>query len=359
MMNVIKHLRLAGLMTSVAAVGILGIPATASAGKSHFVSPYKVEKHVDIEGEDGTYDLSCKASTDIAVDGMWRVDDIAQDNDWQDPDPELAAHWSAVASTLTILKSLRPVRMEADSTDRSTYHFKFIPLAGGDTQMKLWITCMPSPFGGSGHTHTWTTGTQQSQAAPVTNPVAYGTHGVTAAQCGAKQMLIQPGFNVDPIGMPDLVESMPKDNAGVWDKRSWTWTFFSTSAVAGTVTWRCLDLKSSTPTPAGTHTHSVVVNRKRTTFPLGLSAKAVRERQQDCGEHYKALVGGFDLTKSFNADVPFSAGPPVVDHVPAHMGAYFLGMDPRIKTRAFKFVNLESTAYDVDVAAVCFKDRTT
>src|SRR4051794_22791156 len=61
-----------------------GAPSAMAGGKSHLLGNYKVEKHIDLEGEEGTYTLSCNG-TDIAVDGMWRIDNVDQDNDWVDP----------------------------------------------------------------------------------------------------------------------------------------------------------------------------------------------------------------------------------------------------------------------------------
>jgi hypothetical protein len=38
---------------------------------------------------------------------------------------------------------------------------------------------------------------------------------------------------------------------------------------------------------------------------------------------------------------------------------YYLGMDPRIKHRAFKFINRDSVQHSPDLYLVCFKDKTT
>jgi hypothetical protein len=65
-----------------------------------------------------------------------------------------------------------------------------------------------------------------------------------------------------------------------------------------------------------------------------------------CGEHYKGMVGMWN------------------SH---HDSLYYLGMDPRIKSRAFKFVNIDPLPpgiagpgfdHSLDLRLSCFKDRT-
>src|SRR5688500_5555179 len=126
--------RLLGLSISAVAIAAIGMPSSALAGKSHHLSPYKVEEHVELEGEDGEYTLSCK-NDDVAIDGMWRVDNVDQDNDWIDPDPALEAFWAPVVDggigtnpDLTIRKSVRPIAVYADSLDVSKSHLGFTPL---------------------------------------------------------------------------------------------------------------------------------------------------------------------------------------------------------------------------------------
>lgn len=367
-MNRITHLRLTGLLITAAAFAAFGAPSTALAGKSHQLSPYKVEAHVDLEGEDAGYTLSCPSS-DIAIDGMWRIDNVDQDNDWEDPNPLLAAHWAPTTDTppgigtspdLVIRKAVRPMGAYADSSNVSKYHFEFTPLAGADVQIKLWVICLPNPLTGFGHTNTWqfTTpnDTQLTAASPSTIAPTANT-AVTTGTCPAKTILIQPGYKT-AFTDHHLVYSRPIPTS--WNGRSWGWTVYDDDGGTvnnATVTWRCLDVKSSAASN-GPHTHKLVFNKKETQSdgtglnPPKFPGQHMGERQQDCGEQYKALLGGWDITEAFVAAV----AAPVVPH---HMAMYFLGMDPRIKTRAFKFVNLDNVAKDVTVAVVCFKDRTT
>ena len=66
------------------------------------------------------------------------------------------------------------------------------------------------------------------------------------------------------------------------------------------------------------------------------------ERQSHCGEHYKGMLHAFDTSP---ADAPF---------------LHFFGMDPRIKTRAYRFHNADPlNPRGVWTGLTCFKDRTT
>lgn len=374
-MNLSKHLRLLGLLTSAAAFAAFGAPSTALAGKSHFVNPYKVEQHVELEGEDAEYVVSCKGN-DIAVDGMWRIDNVDQDNDWEDQDPALAAFWAWPAGSssigtspdLTIRKAIRPMAVYADGTDTAKYHFKFTPLAGADTQIKLFVICVTNPLAPiGGHTHNWqftTVPAQQTATAPaLTQTTDPATAPVTVtATCPAKTIVVEPGFETTSTSN-HIVYSRPLPSGPTWTGKQWGWKAWDDGVVAPAVvkyTWRCLDVKSSGPSSGPTHKHSLVFNKKETTWdntgtPVNpkIGPQQIAERQSHCGEHYKALLGGWDVTANWRAA---SAGPPAY---PAHMWIYFLGMDPRIKTRAFKFLNTDEIPGVVTTAVVCFKDRTT
>lgn len=374
-MNSVKHLRLLGLFASAAAIAAFGVPSTALAGKSHHLSPYKVEDHVELEGEDSGYTLACK-NDDLAVDGMWRVDNVDQDNDWEDPNSGLAAFWAWPASTstigtsadLTIRKAVRPMGAYASSSDQSLYHFEFTPLGGADVQIKLWVICLPQPVTGFGHTHTWefTDTTYHTQtvtpAAPGDDPAAAGAgdDGYFEATCGPKTVLVNPGFQTANTNH-HVVASRPTPSGSSWNGRNWTWRVWDDDGTGGTteVSWRCMDIKSSAASN-GTHTHKVVINKKETTWDSSPAAdpqigpQRMGERQQHCGEHYKALLGGWDVSGTWREED--LVGPKFFPH---HMRVYFLGMDPRIKTRAFSFLNLDEDPATVDTAVVCFKDRTT
>src|SRR3954454_8051099 len=108
--------RLASLLAITAFA--LALPASAHAGGAHLLRLYKVEKHVDLEG-DAQYTVKCP-NGDYATDGMWRVDQVDQDNDLPGNIKEYVAVYAAYP----------------DSSDKSEYHFKLENLAGGDSQVK-------------------------------------------------------------------------------------------------------------------------------------------------------------------------------------------------------------------------------
>ncbi len=113
MTRITTHARL--LAGVVAALAALALPAGALAAdghKSHVLKLYKVEQHVDLEGEDGTYVVTCPDG-DYALDGMWRIDNVEQDNDFG-------------GSLLDLWTTVRPVSMQSTGVDQFT--FKFTPL---------------------------------------------------------------------------------------------------------------------------------------------------------------------------------------------------------------------------------------
>lgn len=327
MTAIVRHVRPGAV--ALAALVALALPASAAAGpKSQVLKLYKVERHVDIEGEDGTYPVTCP-NGDLALDGMWRVDDVEQDNDFG-------------GSLIDLNHTLRPV--QARSTADDTFEFRFTPLSGGNVQIKLFVTCLGKSVGG----HSWAF----SQVAPFTDSSVDTTIAtpVTTAQASCStpgQIVAAPGFEVTAGSDTyyDLTRSTPSANATQWD---WEWFNYSTGAdgIKVTHSWRCLTLKSSA---AGSppHAHRIVRNRvSRTgTIPAG----TIREVQASCGEHYKGMIGGWDLRTQT------SAGPP-----PTYAGyLWYLGMDPRIKSRAFKLANPTATPRDGTGYLVCFKDKTT
>ena len=355
-MTSITRISLAALVAGAAA---FAVPSVALAGKSHHTSVYKVEDHVELEGEDGSYTLSCKTG-DIAVDGMWRVDNVDQDNDWADPDSGLATFWGAAPSgiatspDLTIRKAIRP--MAAYASSKGTYTFEFTPLAGADVQIKLFITCLPEPLDGNGHSHQWTEGDQYESAPVVGAQSVTPTTDANTATCAGKTILIQPGFETSSTAN-HVVTSRPTQ-AGTWNGKEWLWRIWNDGTEpAGTnkVTWRCLEVKS---TSGGTnnHTHRLVFNKKETTWSGSdaIGNQQFAERQQHCGEHYKGMIGGWDTSAAYRAE---DTTPPGV--YPHHMWVYFLGMDPRIKSRAFSFLNLDEIPGTASTHLVCWKDRTT
>jgi hypothetical protein len=333
-----KRLRGVAALTTFLAIGAFGLPSSAMAGKSHHLKLYKVEDHIDIEG-DLDYTLSCNPG-DIATDGMWRIDDVSQDNEF-----DILGQWKET------------VAIKAAATSVGTYAFRFLPIAGGDVQAKLWVTCLENPAGpGGDHAHSFSTKLIKSTQAPV---VAPGTASCTmgpaagsgvvgdgsAGDCPKSQYVpIQPGF--DMTGTDGYGYVMKNWHAQTGTDVGWEWIFNVTSAdntVASDnfsvkLSYRCLKLKSaasSGPSPAP-HAHRIIQQYK-TKSVNNHTQRTFDTHQVHCGEHYKGMVGMWHVN---------------------HHELYYLGMDPRIKSRAFKFVNIGFADHAVDLKLSCFKDRT-
>ncbi|HZP15728.1 MAG TPA: hypothetical protein VFA96_07890, partial [Nocardioides sp.] len=118
------------LLVGATALVALALPGSAMASRAHLLKLYKVEQHVDLQGQDGDYQVQCP-NNDLALQGMWRVDNVEQDNDYVNAGP--GGSWGR--PDWDVLRSVRPVKVAA--LDDSTYDFVFTPLAGGEVQLKL------------------------------------------------------------------------------------------------------------------------------------------------------------------------------------------------------------------------------
>ena len=332
-MIAIKRLRGVAALTTVLAIGAFGLPSTALAGKSHHLKLYKVEDHIDIEG-DLDYTISCKPG-DIATDGMWRIDDVSQDNEF-----DILGQWKET------------VAIKAIATSERTYEFRFLPIAGGDVQAKLWLTCLENPAGPGGtHAHSFSTKLITASPAAVTapgdqtytvGPASGGGSGV-AGDCPTGQYVpIQPGFDMTGgEGYGYLQKNWHATTGAAPADVGWEWRFNVTNAGADPddfevdLQYRCLKLKSGAST-GNPHSHRIVQQYK-SKMNVNHEQRTFQTHQVHCGEHYKGMVGMWHVN---------------------HHELYFLGMDPRIKSRAFKFVNIGLADHMVDLKLSCFKDRT-
>jgi hypothetical protein len=181
----------------------------------------------------------------------------------------------------------------------------------------------------------------------VTPAAGNSTTTTTAGACPTGSIVVQPSFRVNS-GDADLVESRPLNS----NDRQWEWTWANSQSLDADHHIRCLSLKSNTSTGSGdAHKHRLIKQwaTKRAPSDGKFKKSSVSEVQMVCGEHYKGVLGGWDWTGSLWGG-------------PAYGGPYymhFLGMDPRIKTRAFKFINRNAADQAADgLFLVCFKDKT-
>jgi hypothetical protein len=337
------------LLACATAFAAMALPGSAFAGQAHLLKLYKVEKHVDLQGQDNTYTVTCPNS-DLALQGMWRVDDVEQDNDFFDFDGP-GSTWGTTTPPASndhadwdVLRSVRPT--EVQPTSDSSYDFAFTPLSGGDAQIKLWVTCLGHKAESvSGHTVSWTI-TNRSTTAPTTinNPGA-GSSTVASTSCNATPttIAVQPGFAITS-GDADLTQF-----EGSTGDKVWNWTFDNRlgDAASGdftyTTTSACLDLRSSVANTGPAHRHRIIKQHANKFAPDNILATRVSEVQAQCGELYKGMLGGwnYSLPKGWSNQL------------------YFLGMDPRIKIRAFKFIDRGAAISTSRVVSLlCFKDKT-
>lgn len=352
-------------LAALAAGAVLAPPSALAGGASHLLGSYKVERQLDLEGEGGTYTLACGAG-DIAVDGMWRIDNVDQDNDYvYDSAPSGNAAWD-------VLNSVEPIAAYPSAID--TYTFRFLPLAGADAQGKLFLTCLPAQVRtAKGHQQSWIAGsvvtTQSSSVALPASPATYGNTGsFTTPPCPndpslGKRIAVSPGFNWetdDTWGKP--YKRTPTPGSA---NRSWDWGFFSPTGGTVTVSWRCLNLLTDYyPGPAG-HRHKLISSYKPKVSPPAatLGANEVSEVQVACGALYKAMVGAWDFGAGGAGEAAKYDGYAWLAADNAQK-LWFLGMDPRPKVRAFKVLNTAltgapamPTATTTKFGAICFKDR--
>jgi len=329
-------------MPRIRSIVVLGLTACASlaftapamAGKSHLTGVYKVEKHVDLDGEGSDYTISCK-SGDIALDGMWRIDNVDQDNDYE---PSPPPGFGTTGSYLW--DNLESVFVDkAEATGPGTYTFSLTPLGGGDVQIKLWLVCLPSPGPtASGHSATWNVGGLHTKSAPTTG--AGDTFSTNACDDNPTEREITIANGFDFTGSTAHVNQYKRETSSpAFD--TYDVSFLSDSASGGGhISWRCLEIRSnSVGSPA--HKHRLVYYHKAVS--KNVTKNLAQTLSVDCGDHYKAVIGTWD----FGANFGFNK-------------LWFLGMDPRPKTRAFKVLNADPTNdYAATFDALCLKDRTT
>jgi hypothetical protein len=344
--------RLMLMLVGATACAAMALPTSAFAGQAHLIKLYKVEKHVDLQGQDNTYTVTCP-NNDLALQGMWRVDDVEQDNDFYDDDgpggswgttfapaPNNHADWD-------VLRSVRPVEVMA--TSDSSFDFQFTPLSGGDAQIKLWITCLGHRSEAvSGHTVGWTI-TNQFTSGTITVASPTATSAQTSTPCAPGFVAVQPGFQITE-GDADLTrfDSSANDTTWNWEFDNAAWDPVSNN-FKYKYSYSCLELRSGTSSGGPTHRHRIIKQTARKFTPPTILATRVSEVQALCGELYKGMLGGWDYSQG-----SFGPGPPFY-----WTQLYFLGMDPRIKIRAFKFIDRGAAVPTSNIVSLlCFKDKT-
>jgi hypothetical protein len=306
-------------MAAAVVLGLAALPASASAvtATKHHLDMYKAEQHVTLpEFDTNTYTVSCP-NGDIAADGMWRIDEVGPYNPQLADDDELP--WT-IATGVSVIA--------AYPSGNSTYTFTFQNNTSDNAQLKLWVTCLGSQTSADTHQHPLvTTGFTAPNHVDNAGLQSYAH----ANTCGAGDIVISPGFRIN-AGDARIVGSFGSNNL-----QDWTWKFRVNAPNTNIdVFARCLkgftDYFNGAPK---NHRHKIYAYF--TTAPVQHFDKGngVWEHQISCRDDQKGLVGGFDVS-----------GDP---------SWYWLGMDPRIKTRAFKTYG---TGAGGSYSVICVNDRT-
>lgn len=335
------------------AAGFTASPASAAQGpRPHEVTMYKVEKHVDLSGEfpdnySGDVYLSCNKG-DYALDGMWRVDHVDQANpDVYDEDDSTA-----------IYNDVRDVVFYTSASvanNKRKWHYRFENFADGNAQVKLFLTCIKKQTEKTAkHKHKVVlTGLKQKNLGKldkgdnVYDP-AWTNSGLT---CASGYVAVAPSFHFDGAYGPGtknwLYQSYVSDNG-----RSWNWAFKVQGVTAPTqvrlfVGFRCL--RTYVANKRG-HSHKLPVAFKPgpsgNPYEANYLSHGTQEKRYSCDDgpngnkyqNYKAMVAGWYI---FN---------------PHH--TWYLGMDPRPKTRAYKFHYAGGGGNRVDLGLTCVGART-
>jgi len=305
---VFSAVRATTVLVALAALAI--VPAGASAAHRHNLKLYKVEQQVSMSTNDAYAEVSCDPGDD-ALDGMWRVDSV-------DGAP---------------LTSVGVAEMRGDAADPATYRFHFTKSVAGQAQLKVFATCLGGKT--TDGKHSWTLSAQQTASFGAGPGVGYGWQ---PAACAPGSIAVAPGF-VFTSGSGRVVGSRSPLNNEFDPLRNWSFAFLLDSPSTWTTSLRCLSLTSSVN--AG-HSHKIQVTTiNNPGSPSTVNAGETTELRVNCGDHAKGMIGGIDTDGSY-----------------VHQD-WFLGMDPRIKQRAYKFFNSGASPMQVWVGLTCFNDRTT
>jgi len=307
------------------ALGLLAliVPASASAktATKHHLDMYKVEQHITIpEFQSASPTLQCP-NGDIAADGMWRIDEVGPYNAQTADEDETP--WD-IASGVTVSASY--------PSSASAYTFAFKNNTSEDAQLKVWATCLGKNTAPDTHGHAFTvsavnsksyTGLGQQDLLPA----------VSELDCGTGEIYIAPGWKVD-AGAATPFSSYPESNL-----REWSYGFYVTKPTTElTIYGRCLTLKTAV---ANDHDHKLYAHHRNAPVQHFNKGNGVWEHQLSCADHQKGLVGGWSLFKN--------------DQHWDLFNWHFLGMDPRIKARAYKTYNVGANG---SFYLVCVNDRT-
>lgn len=335
------HGRTRALIGVLATAFMVAIPSTALAG--HDLGIYKVEKHLDLDSDEVAVDLPCDG-TDYALDGMWRIDHVDQDDD--------DLYKTAIGRAVDVL--------EAYPSSQSTYHFLFEKNGIGRAQVKVFATCIKSKTEQSnGHQHNIVVNSFSST--PQASVNSWYGNSFTSTPCVGQSFVSTPGFKIDWAnkGGPTFDDPSPyigrMSTSWMTNLKTYAWTHnLQGEPATTTITyyWSCVNRKVQA---AGGENHKLVYRLNSTPSPQSdsIPAKSIKTKRQSCQSSYKAVVSGFS----------FTPGGPIADLNPDYGTTapwlWYLGMDPQPKSRDFRFLNGDASAHPVLTQSICLNYRTT
>jgi len=279
---------------------------------THWLTPYKSERQVDLEpGEITSVALSCRPG-DILADGSVRADHVDQDT-------------GSIADDVHVLS--------AQTTGLGTWKAVVRNDARGRAQAKGFVTCLPAYTEAAdrqtgyadSHRHPLS-----ADLATVATTAAYGTGRSSATLgCPVGTVPIAPGYALS--GGAARLAGSEHDTAR---PREWSFTLDVSAPTTATFSVRCL---RTTLGPVHGHTHELrFTHVVETVTVAGHTAKEGDEFQVICPDDGKGVVATWDL-------------PPDV---------WQIGNDPRLKERAFRLFNDTGTPRTATLDLVCLRDRT-
>lgn len=317
----------AALVAPLVLVASTMAPADAGSARPHDLRMYKVEKYVALDGEypdNQSNDVVLKCNdNDYVMDGMWKIDKVDDDtDDWGDPvvgDP----------------KQVRFYASYSDSNKRD-WHFRFRNDNYGRAQVKLWITCLGGKTEQAyNHTHDITITRYVSGVQPQTQA---GSHNYSwAGSCPDGTVEVAPGFDFG-TATAYLWGSWPEQAT----PHAWQWWYdLDADAPNAQFYISCLTQKTSGASSGPAHRHDVQYRwtpNKTAGVLRSTSHSKQADEQLSCDDHSKGLVGGF--------------------YIQDHAHVWYLGQEPRIKTRVFWFGNDGGGNDKVQLTLLCVNDRT-
>ncbi|GAA4373230.1 hypothetical protein [Nocardioides caricicola] len=369
------------LVAPLALVATTTAPADAAPQKhKHEVYIYKVEKNLklagvgtDTMGDTTTPFLQCNGG-DIVLDGMWMVKSVDPYHA-PNPDPDEDPDFPSTNTNGGKYNDLRDVYVLASwpDADPRRWNFEFENRAYGDAQVKIYATCVrgfTEKSGAPNHNHqilvrpltTRTTDFTHWTGHPTLGPNrSYYSWGAGASTvdptgCGAGEYFVAPGFKMT-ASMPQkyhrLVASYPAVNPGA-PGRGWTWEFGESVPLSVSPTnlpninlyGKCISRKVG----ANPHTHALAMKHMPSAdvstgtgvnIPVGDPRFVEYSCDQDEPDFfgYKAAVGFFWVGHNWHHN-------------------WFLGMEPRPKTRVFGFWNAGAVSVETRFGALCINSRT-